>query len=90
MRVRKRPVEVEAVQWDGSETSYQKIEALSEGGRDIHLTPLGILWIDTLEGAMVADITDWIIRGINGEVYPCKDDIFQKTYEILSEPGSNL
>ena len=37
--------------------------------------------IETLEGTMRADIGDWIIKGINGELYPCKPDIFKKTYE---------
>lgn len=37
--------------------------------------------IDTLEGQMKANIGDWIIKGVNGELYPCKPDIFEKTYE---------
>ena len=40
-------------------------------------------FIDTLEGKMEADPGDWIITGVEGEQYPCKPDIFQKTYEIL-------
>jgi hypothetical protein len=43
-------------------------------------TPLAIR-ITTLEGVMVADEGDWIIRGVKGEVYPCKPDIFEQTYE---------
>lgn len=39
--------------------------------------------INTLEGDMRANANDWIIRGINGELYPCKPDIFEKTYEIV-------
>jgi hypothetical protein len=39
------------------------------------------LWIGTLEGAMRADMGDWIIRGIKGEIYPCKPEIFAATYE---------
>lgn len=38
--------------------------------------------IDTLEGQMRADLGDWIIRGVNGEFYPCKPDIFDATYEV--------
>ena len=38
--------------------------------------------IITLEGTMIANIGDWIIRGVNGEFYPCKDDIFRKTYDM--------
>lgn len=41
--------------------------------------------IETLEGTMEARPGDWIIRGIKGELYPCKADIFEKTYEILGE-----
>jgi len=37
--------------------------------------------INTLEGQMIAKKGDWIIKGINGEIYPCKPDIFKKTYE---------
>lgn len=39
------------------------------------------LSIETLEGTMRADINDYIIKGVNGEFYPCKPDIFEKTYE---------
>lgn len=41
--------------------------------------------IHTLEGLMVGNIGDWLITGINGEQYPCKNDIFQKTYEPLED-----
>lgn len=41
------------------------------------------LWIKTLEGTMHADIGDWIITGVNGEMYPCKPDVFSKTYELV-------
>lgn len=50
----------------------------------------GALIIPTLEGDMRADIGDWVIRGVKGEVYPCKPDIFAATYEPLPEnhPGA--
>lgn len=41
--------------------------------------------IETLEGTMTASAGDWIITGINGEKYPCKSDIFEKTYELVEE-----
>lgn len=44
------------------------------------------LVIKTLEGVMSVDWNDWIIQGVNGELYPCKPDIFQKTYEAVSLP----
>ena len=37
--------------------------------------------VKTLEGTMTGDVGDWLIKGVNGEFYPCKDDIFKKTYE---------
>jgi len=42
------------------------------------------LEIVTLEGVMTADIGDWIIRGVKGELYPCKPDIFAETYEVMA------
>lgn len=44
-------------------------------------------YIDTLEGRMRADIGDWIIRGVKGELYPCKPDIFAATYEPAGGDG---
>ncbi|MCA2590197.1 MAG: hypothetical protein IM509_05455 [Microcystis sp. M31BS1] len=43
------------------------------------------LSILTLEGTMTASTNDWIIRGVNGELYPCKPDIFEKTYELVKD-----
>ena len=48
------------------------------------------LWIGTLEGNMVASPGDWIIRGVKGELYPCKPDIFAATYEAVEGSGQNL
>lgn len=49
--------------------------------------------IKTLEGDMTAEVGDWLITGVKGEVYPCKPDIFEQTYElvkgIINVPGSN-
>jgi hypothetical protein len=44
-----------------------------------------VLKIPTLEGEMMASIGDWIIKGVNGELYPCKPDIFAKTYEKVED-----
>lgn len=46
-------------------------------------------WIDTLEGGHVVCPKDWIIRGIQGELYPCKPDIFEKTYEPFGQGENN-
>jgi hypothetical protein len=43
------------------------------------------MWIDTLEGRMIGSYEDWIIKGVQGEFYPCKPDIFEKTYEFVKD-----
>lgn len=48
------------------------------------------LEVFTLEGMMHANVGDWIITGVKGEVYPCKPDIFAETYELLLDDGSTL
>lgn len=78
MRYRKKPVVVEAVLWDGSHASQVAIDAFA-GSQAIFSG--GALQIRTLEGIMTADQGDYIIKGIKGEFYPCKPDIFQATYE---------
>ena len=82
MRVRKLPVEVEAMQFtdEFKDRVYHFVTcnhyADFEDGEPI-------MRIQTLEGDMTARLGDWIIKGVNGEFYPCKPDIFDKTYEIL-------
>jgi hypothetical protein len=81
-RYRKRPVEVEAVCWTGD--NMGEVAAMfSEGLQAIQ--PIGRsgerLTIRTLEGTMTAQRGDWIIKGVQGEAYPCKPDIFDATYE---------
>jgi len=75
---RKKPVVIEAVQWDGNlETLHIFPKAETE---NVQLVD-GYLYIQTLEGQMKADIGDYIIRGVKGEYYPCKPDVFELTYE---------
>lgn len=85
MKYRKKPVVVEAVQWLGHNdheirsfagTKYAVFRLESQGKS---------LWIRTLEGDMQASLGDYIIKGVNGEYYPCKPDIFTKTYEVVGE-----
>lgn len=85
---RKKPVVIEAVQWNGS-TISETPDWLREA---LYMTPPtvgGIFRLDdkiqifTLEGTMTASPGDWIIRGINGELYPCKPDIFAATYDAV-------
>jgi len=80
MKYRKKPIVVEAVQWTGEnvrEIHYFAKKALTWGGNPGN----EYIVIPTLEGDMMAMPGDWIIRGIKGELYPCKPDIFAATYE---------
>ena len=80
MKFKKKPVVVEAVQWTGTEASKNEIVSFvySPVGYDLEKKELKI---NTLEGIHTASNGDWIIKGIAGEFYPCKPDIFEKTYE---------
>lgn len=85
-KFRKRPVVIEAIQWTGTEESLDAIILLSVASdRDVLEADNGKdLAIPTLEGVMIANLNDWIIRGVDNEIYPCKPDIFKKTYvEVL-------
>lgn len=95
-RFRKKPVVIEAVLWTGKEEDLPEIfalidfEALPDDGMHVnkgigYVPPLGTLDIPTLEGTMTAQPGDWIIKGVKGEVYPCKPDIFEATYEPVLE-----
>lgn len=86
-KFRKLPVEIEAIQFDG----YQKtaiairdqlgaVTRISLRGNDFH-DVLVNLYITTLEGELHVSEDDWVIKGVAGECYPCKPDIFQQTYE---------
>lgn len=78
MKFRKKPVVVEAIQWTGK--NWAEVNAFvgkSAHGRD------DSLWISTYEGVMTASVGDWIIKGVSGEFYPCKPDIFEKTYDAV-------
>lgn len=88
-KYRKKPVIIEAQRWDGTaEGATPIINWVLEGGStaryrddDAHLA----IAIDTLEGTMLAQTGDWIIKGVQGEFYPCKPDIFEATYEYYDE-----
>lgn len=85
MKFIKKKVVIEAVHWDGnkvSETPDWILEALDNR----FLVRFGNkVLIRTLEGEITASPGDYIIRGVNGELYPCKPDIFEKTYEKVEE-----
>ncbi len=77
-KFRKKPVIVEAVQWTGYDK--EKIDKFVGKELDYTASDTGLV-IHTLEGDMTAYCFDWIIKGIKGEFYPCKPDIFEETYE---------
>ena len=89
MRFRKKPVVVEALQFNGN--NGWELEGWSSGkvyGSPVleptKANPTGsYLQIATLEGTMTAIVGDWIIRGVKGEFYPCKPDKFEQTYELI-------
>lgn len=80
MKYRKKPVVIEAVQWLGTPESMDAIRDLNIGGECVDFTHDNA-FIVTLEGQMNVDIGDWVIRGVKNELYPCKPDIFEMTYE---------
>ena len=89
MKFRKKPVVIDATNWNGDVEDATRIvnwilqgggtaryHDRTEGGYDDH----GLM-IDTLEGVMRANPGDWVVRGVAGEFYPCRPDIFDATYE---------
>ena len=93
MKFRKKPVVIEAVKWTGK--NHRAMYNFLEGTDDVVEKPtgenfdinfslvVGGLVIKTLEGQHIASIGDWIIKGVKGEFYPCKPDIFESTYESV-------
>lgn len=76
---RKKPVTVEAIQWDGTDKRLGEI--IHWMNKEVKNLPNKKLGIETLEGTMEASVGDYIIMGVHGEYYPCKPDIFEQTYE---------
>lgn len=84
-KYRKKPVVIEAIQWVATSDCWDKIQEM--GCTNTIPGEMGTksFSIRTLEGYMKADFMDWIIKGVNGEFYPCKPDIFNKTYELVED-----
>lgn len=87
---RQRPVEVEAIQFTGNTLEVVKFIAAG-GGRyftDTHPTDStqDVIRIGTLEGEMRATLGYWIVKGVAGEFYPVKPDIFEATYDLVEAP----
>lgn len=79
MKFRKKPVVIEAVQFVSGEQNGAFAADVTAG--NVRYPEDGTMLIRTLEGEMCAQPGDWIIRGVKGELYPCKPDIFAATYE---------
>lgn len=85
-KFRKKPVVIEAEQFTGSTPlpftgAGDPVCYGCECGQNACCGVCGKFWIETLEGRMVVSAGDYVIRGIKGEFYPCKPDIFDATYE---------
>lgn len=89
MKFRKKPVVIEAIQWNG-EISFDQLYEFTNSNENNRIAGMkngrgDIAQISTLEGIMDASEGDWIIKGVKGEFYPCKPDIFEATYEIVND-----
>ena len=88
MKYRKKPVVIEA--WEFTEKALDSNDSWVRLYRnELHLTSqyageVLYIEIDTLEGTMRAELGDFIIKGVQGEFYPCKPEIFKKTYEVIA------
>jgi len=84
MKFRKKPVVIDAVQFDGDNRrevlSFVYPDLSEDALRGAEIMKLPVV-ISTLEGDMTASPGDWIIKGVKGEFYPCKPDVFTATYE---------
>ena len=88
MKYRKKPVVIEAIQWTGLNLEEIKSfvgESLQYDIIDTAVPPHVDMVIKTLEGNHVCTKGDFIIKGVHGEFYPCKPDIFEKTYELVED-----
>ena len=91
MKFKKKPVVIEAIQF--TRKSFNDIvkwidaerTTMVEWDYDPKIDDDTYIVIKTLEGNVKVNLTDWVIRGVKGEFYPCKDDIFRMTYEECSE-----
>lgn len=84
-KYRKKPVVVEAIQWDGFQSTFDVIYKFCLPRISIYDSIASELEIETLEGNHIAQEGDWIIKGVKGECYPCKPDIFEMTYEEVRD-----
>lgn len=83
-KYRKKPVIIEALQWNTEDNINKIIKWLDTNliSEESNVGTMGY-WIKTLEGNMMINYGDYIIKGIKGEFYPCKPDIFESSYEKI-------
>jgi hypothetical protein len=87
-KFRKKPVVIEALQF--TRDNWEEIKAFTNNTAhhlviERRINGIATCIIPTLEGQHTATEGDWIIKGIKGEFYPCKNDVFEKTYELVNE-----
>jgi|SRR5689334_14774016 hypothetical protein len=96
MRYRKKPVVIEAIQltpelfwemYENKKAIFDKFTFCGQYHPPSRTITNAYIMIETLEGKMKAVLFDWIIKGVAGEFYPCKPDIFEETYEPVKEPS---
>lgn len=83
MKYRKKPVEIEAIQFIIDHPQLDELRDFAGDHINYEWLNEGNIYIETLEGDMRADEGDYIIKGVKGEFYPCKPDIFELTYEKI-------
>lgn len=83
MKFKKKPVVIEAIQWKGDNTNQIR-DFVGDSLTKFEYSG-NYIGIETLEGTMRADINDYIIKGVKGEFYPCKPDIFEQTYDKVEQ-----
>ena len=81
MKFRKKPVVVEATEWDGTNESWHQIMNMGLTKWTLLDLVMQTFYIETLEGDHLVHKGDWIIKDVHGEFYPCKPDVFVKMYE---------
>lgn len=88
-KARKKPIEIEFIRYKGD--NKQELSDWSNG--TVHLayetSDTYVFVCNTLEGVMTVNIGDYIVKGVNGEFYPVKPDIFYKTYEIMEDANND-
>ena len=82
-KYRKKPVVIDAIQWDGSSETANQFIGEGFGTDWEYQEGTQNIVIPTLEGPMIGLVGDFIIKGVKGEFYPCKPDIFELTYEAV-------